>query len=223
MARQTDVSAVLKLADDIAKIGSEQIGEAVLRALNEGGDSAYELSRKTILRGINLTERYVQGRMEVQEATGRQPTFTITARGGKGFTTNLSHYGVMLEPKAVNWSNERIASMGKKFGKWPGWTYRKGDQARGIEEDEKQHIATVSVIKGSRKSAGRKFTLPGENDREGNPLLFQRFGGRIEPVQGPSVYQLFASTIPLIRDKVGDDLEQTLLREVEREVQKALG
>lgn len=222
MATRVDLRATLKLADDIGKLGGDQLGAAVVRALNEGGESAYDLSRKTILRGINLTERYVGARMQTRAATKNRPLFEIVAPGGKGFQTNLSHYGAMLDPATVNWTNDRISAMGKKFGKWPGWTYRKGDEARGIAENEKQYTASVTVVKGARKSAGKKFTLPGKNDSEGNPLLFRRVGGTVESVSGPSVYQLFRSTIPLVADQIQDDLEVVLAREAEREFQRAI-
>lgn len=217
-----DVKGVLKLADDIGQIGSERLGDAVVRALNEGGESAYELSRKTILRGINLTDAYVGARMRTKLATKSRPTFEIVALGGRGFQTNLSHYGAMLDPTDVNWTNADILAMGKKFSKWPGWTYRKGDRARGIEEDEKQYVSSAAVVRGARKSVGKKFTLPGKSDSEGNPLLFKREGGRIAPVYGPAVYQLFRSTIPLVIDQVQDDLEVALTREAEREFQRAI-
>lgn len=226
-----DVRPVLDLADLIGKLGGERLGEVVVESLNEAGESAYELSQKRILRGVNLTEEYVKRRLEKTKATKGRPTYVIESAGSN--TTSLGHYGALVNREPVNWTNDRI----KRFGPWPGWTRRQGD--------DKQAGVSVEVTRGNRKELGgsnKPFIIPGGKfkDKSGNPLIFRGTGnpGRskgesrpghparkkprqaIEALYGPSVYQLFRSTIPLVRDEIEDDIENRLLANVEAAIQE---
>jgi len=222
-------SGLVGFAGDLSRVDPKTLGDSMVEVVNEVAESAYELSRKTILSGINLTENYVERKMRLDPATKGRPRAEIVAPVGKGYFTNASHYGAMSVAQPVNWTNEQIRSMGHKFGKWPGWTRRTGTPHAGIPENQKRRKTTVEVVKGSRKSIGKKFTLPGVEDRDGNAILFKNVGpggkekkGLIEPVLGPSVYQLFSVAIGRIRDDVADELRDAVIRTAERELLKVI-
>lgn len=238
-----DASRVRDLADRVGQIDDERLGDMVVGVLNEVVETTYDLARNRIRAGINLTDTYVQARMEVKPATPGNPQAQIIGKGGKQYLTNLSHYGADVVSKDVNWSNETILSRGKKFGRYPGWTERIGAQHMGIDPDEKLRKMTVKVTN-TRKSVGKAFTLPGKLDREGNPLVFKAVEGtygagsskrnteagfnrrkgrsKIEALYGPSVYQLFRVAAGEIAPGVSDDLENAVVQAAERELQKVI-
>jgi len=231
---QIDTAEVGQLAERLGAIDSTKLGERLIDTLNEVAESAYELSRRTITTDINLTDAYVQRRMELKPATSSKPTAEIVAPFGKKNLTNLSHYGAEVgETKPVNWSNQRIIREvfkgQEKFGPWPGWARRKGTEHMGIPEDRKAYKMVAEVTRGKRTSIGKKFTIPGKRDTEGNPLVFQRIGpggksgkGRIEALYGPSVYQLFRVAAERIEERVGDDLRDAVIDAAERAFEEAL-
>lgn len=229
MARQNlfslkiDTSGIEGLGERLSDLTPAQIGALMVDSINDTVDSAYELSRKSMLRGINLTDSYVQRKMAVEHATPKNPTASIMAFGGPGYTTSLSHYGALQNVQDVNWSNARIQAAGHEFGSWPGWTKRKGNAPLGVAVDQKTRGKSVEVVRGKRKQMGPIFSIPGKKDNEGNLILFRRNGaGKVESLKGPSVYQLFRVAIPTIHDQVSDDLEAKVIQAAERELQKAL-
>ncbi|MEP6587141.1 MAG: phage tail protein [Polaromonas sp.] len=218
-----DTSAVEGLARRLEGLTPEAIGALAVEAINETVDSAYALGRKTMLRGINLTDDYIQRKMTVEHATPKAPKATITALGGRTHTTGLSHYGAMQMTKDVNWSNARIQAAGHKFGKWPGWTQRRGNAALGVSVDRKASGKSVEVVRGQRKKMGPIFSIPGKKDNDGNLVLFRRTAsGSAQSLQGPSVYQLFRVAIPMIYGQVEEDLSKSVIEVAERELQKVL-
>lgn len=231
---KVDLAGVLALADRLGDVNPDKLGERLITTVNNVADSTYKLSRDTITTEINLTDAYVQRRMEVRPATKSKPVAEIVGLAGKGYMTTLSHYGAETgETKPVNWSNSRIISEvfgGKeRFGPWPGWVRRTGDARKGIEEGRKQYKMNAEVTRGSRKSIGKKFTLPGKRDTEGNPLVFQNIGpggkdgkGAIRAVLGPSVYQLFRTAATSIEDRVGNDLRDAVIEAAESAFEDAL-
>ena len=229
-----DADAVEQLAAKLGEIDSATLGERLIETVNDVAGSAYELSRRTITTDINLTDAYVQRRMEFKPATKAKPVAEIVAPFGKKNLTNLSHYGSETgETKPVNWTNERIVSevfKGKdKFGPWPKWTRRTGAAHMDIPEGRKAYKMVAEVTRGKRTSIGKKFTIPGKRDSEGNPLVFERIGpggksgkGLIAPLYGPSVYQLFRVAAERIEDRVGDDLRDAVIDAAERAFQEVL-
>lgn len=217
-----NVDPLTKFADQLATLTTEQLSRRVVEAINEATDSAYELGRKRILNGINLTDDYVQRKMKVQHATAQKPTGLITAFGGRGFITSLSHYGAMQRHKPVTWTNREIASF-TEFSTWPGWTKRTGSQALGIPVDRKASGRSVEVVKGRRKAIGPAFAIPGKTDGDGTPIVFTRQSGRtIKALSGPSVYQLFRVAARDMRDEVADGLQQSIIDAAERGLREAL-
>lgn len=220
-----DVEQLDKLSDKIGSLTPERVSALVVTAINTTADSAYDLARKTILGGINLTDEYVQRKMAVEHATEGKPEASIVAFGGKGFTTSLSHYGAMQAVAPVNWSNARITAAGHKFAQWPGWTRRTGNDKLGIAADTKASGRSVEVISGSRKKLGRAFAIAGKTDTDGNNLVFQRIPGSKKSVRvlsGPSVYQLFRVAAGKIEDQVYGDLSSAVIDLAERQLEKEL-
>ena len=231
---KVDLAGVLALAENLGDINPDRLGARLIDTVNEVADSTYKLSRDTITTEINLTDAYVRRRMELRPATKSKPVAEIVGLAGKGYMTALSHYGAQTgETKPDNWTNARIISevfKGKeRFGPWPGWTRRTGDARRGIEEGRKAYKMTAEVTRGGRKSIGKKFTLPGRLDTEGNPLVFESLGpggktnkGSIRAVLGPSVYQLFRTAAANIEDRVGTNLRDAVIEAAEQAFEDAL-
>ena len=219
-AIKLDVSAVEGLSQALASIDVENMGSVLSSALNQVTQETYALARKNITDGVTLQDPYIQRRMRVREATPQKLEAEIVALGA--FETNISQYGAMQTPAMVNWTNDWILQNKGKFSKWPGWTERKGDEARGIRPDEKQYTMKAQVRRGRPKSIGKKFTLPGKNDSSGNPLVFRREGSRIEGVLGPAVYQLFRVAAENIQERATDNLERAIVETAEREFLKAI-
>jgi len=218
---KVDVSDLEGFASHLGDLTPQEIGALLVDAINETADSAYDLARKRMLAGINLTDDYIQQKMKVDHATAAKPQATITAFG---ITTSLSHYGAMQLTTPVNWSNERIAGLGHQFGKWPGWTRRTGVAGVGIAVDRKADGKSVEVTRGNRKRLGSQFSIPGKVDSEGNLLIFRRQKGsdKLDVLVGPSVYQLFRVAAGLIEEEVGDNLESAVADLAERQLRKAL-
>lgn len=217
-----DVTQIEALADRLAGFTPEQINSLIVDGINDTVDSAYELSIKTMLRGINLTEEYLTRKMRVDHATAQKPSASIVAFGGRGNLTSLSHYGAMQLTEDVRWSNDRIAAAGHKFGKWPGWTKRTGSAALGIAADKKAAGRSVEVIKGQRKKLGPAFAIPGKVDGDGNQVVFTRKGETVQALTGPSVYQLFRHTAERIETVVADELQTSVMNIAQRNFMESL-
>jgi hypothetical protein len=182
------------------------MGAALVDAVNETAASAYEMSRRAIISGINLSDHYVQWHMRVDPATINNPVATITAFSDRAYLTGLSHYGAMQETQPVEQPKRA-----------------KGDAKRGIPAGQKASGMSVEVVRGNRKPIEHAFTLPGKEDRDGNPLVFTRDkNNRIKSRLGPSVYQLFRVVGAEIENQVHDDLEQAVRGAAETYLLKSL-
>lgn len=221
---KVDTSQLEALVEGLGEVTPEALGQRLVEVTNEQIESAYDLSRKRMLSGINLTDGYVKRKMAVTQATANKPVAEIIAYGGREYLTSLSHYGAMQLAKDVTWSNERIASMGKTFGQWPGWVRRKGNAALGIPVNKKAAGRSVEVVRGSRKKIGPAFAIPGKRDNEGNPIVFRRNGAdKVEALTGPSVYQLFRVAATALEEQIGDDYQTAITDAAEAELKKVLG
>ena len=180
-------------------------------------DSSYALSRKIMLRGIKLTDEYLQKRMELVYATVKSPTATIFARGGRSDLTSVSRYGAMQTHVPAKNPNRS-----------------KGTPSRNIPAGSKSSGASVEVVSGARKQfkSSHVFLAPtgGEwIDSSGNPLVFRRLEGttktgkdKLKALTGPSVYQLFRSTIPMVENEIRSDLEGAILQAATAAFEKEL-
>lgn len=215
-----DVSKVKELESKLAAIDSKELGDALVETLNEVTTDAYDMSRKSILRGINLDKSYVEEKFEVKPATSSKPESTIVA---KGTLTNISHYGAVRFSQNVK-HPERA----------------KGDPGRGYVKGQKADGMAAEVTRGSAQSIGKKFVIPGIKDSAGNLIVFRGTGkagspknpkdkGRrktprqgVEAVLGPSVYQLFRFTADKLQTEIADNLERAIVERAEKEFLKAI-
>lgn len=202
-----DVSKVEGLAETLGKLTPERAGEITVEAINAVADSAYTLSRKIMLRGVKLTDEYLQKRMKLVYATAKSPTATIIASGDRSDLTSASRYGAMQLYGGVKNPNRS-----------------KGTPSRNIPARNKSIGVSIEVNAGARKhfKSSRVFLAPTGGkwiDSSGNPLVFRRLEGRTKTgkdklvaLTGPSVYQLFRATIPMVDGEIQDDLESRVLQ-----------
>ena len=226
---KVDVGNLPLMGAMLEKITPEELGRRMVQTINTVTTETYDLARKTMLSGIGLTDDYVQRKMEVKLATEQLPQAVIRADGNKkNALTNLSEYGAMTAAKPVNWSNERIASMGVKFSKWPGWTRRTGYKGIGIEVNQKAAGTSVEVRRGARKQLTSKvgFQVGKLKDGSGNPLVFERASigshSKIKAMYGPSVYQLFRVASGQIEEQVSDNLYDAVLASADQAIKELL-
>lgn len=222
-AIKLDITQVVKAADALSRVSVDELADAMVFAINGTLDKAYELSERRMLSGINLTEQYVESRLETTEATRNRPVGQIAAPIGRKYLTNLSHYDPQQLNVPVNWTNAYIEA-NHGFSPWPGWTKRTGAQSIGIAADRKASGRSVSVVRGQRKRVATAFAIPGKKDSEGNNLMFRRSRGteKIEALLGPSVYQLFRIAAGEIEDQVGDEFESAVVEEANKVLNKIL-
>lgn len=209
-----DLSGALDLSQHIGTLTGRQIGLAGIDALNETIDRTFDLARSRMIAGINLSDDYLRRKMTVAHATPEKPQASITAVGTQ---TPLSQFGATQLVRPVNWSNERILGMGIRFGKWPGWTQRKGAPSVGIQVNQKGAGRSVEVSRGSRKPISYAFSIPGKTDNDGNLLMFTRdqVTGKLDTRLGPGVYQLFGYQLKLLEPDIDDDLAATIFAKID--------
>lgn len=209
-ALKIDATQVEQLAQRLARADGKEVGEASIAALNEVVERTFDLSRERMIAGINLDDPYLRRRMSVRHATQGRPEASITARGDRNALSVLGRFDA--RPAIV--PNVR-----------PGG---KGNRALGIPAGEKQRGVTVEVIRGQRNSGfvpgGFLLPLRRGNQDGGNGFgVFARTkSGQLRHRYGPSVYQLFAFQAERILADVADDLENTLIQQVDEALEKAL-
>lgn len=204
-----DISSVERLASALGALDADSIGEATMRAVNTVADETYELARPRMLATINLTDSYVQSRMHVDHATSpNNVKASIVASGARSDMTILARYGARQLTQPV---------------KHPARS--KGDQlySRNIAPGMKSAGISVEVTRGGRKPITNAFFMP---LRGGNGVgLFTREGNGDKNYKhryGPSVYQLFRTTANNILGEVADNLESTLVEEVNKQMRQVL-
>lgn len=203
-----DTSDVERLGQTLGDISGAGLAVATVTALNAVVDRTYDLARDRITTGINLSDEYLRRRMSVERATASKPVASITASGARNDMTVLGRFNA--RPTVVP-----NRSPGK----------RKGFGALGIQPGSKQQGVTVEVRRGADASVDRGFLMPLNKGTESGGNGFGVFArtkdGRLRHRYGPSVYQLFSYQIPRITDEVTDDLEETLLAQVDEQMQRA--
>lgn len=210
-ALKIDATQVDKLGARLAKVSGEEIGRASVNTLNEVVDRTYDLARDKMIAGINLDDQYLRRRMTVEHATSGRPTASITASGSS--TTVLGRY----DAKPVIVANKKKSNAGLS-----------GPRRGPVPFGQKQAGVTVEVTRGNVSDGfvPRGFLLPLKRGTEagGNGMgVFARTrDGKLRHRYGPSVYQLFAYQVERIVNDVTDDLEDTLVQQVELAMQKAI-
>lgn len=202
-AIDVDVNKVLSLGQNLDEIDGQMLAEIGTQAVNEVADRAFALAKRRMLQGLNLNEAYVNRRITVRKAqVSARPRAVVTSAGD---VTTLGHYGATVVTRSVKHPKRS-----------------KGNKPLGIPPGEKQGGVQVEVTRGNRKIVREGFDdvfrVAKFRDSDGNPLIFQRIKGsknasgkeKLKVLYGPSVYQLFKYQIPLIRNEVEDDLEETI-------------
>ena len=153
---------------------------------------------------LNLTREYIDSQMARAQAGKGSGRATLSAliRG-----TTMQRFGLAQRIRPVNWSNDRIQSMGKQFGEWPGWTRRRGDQygPRNIPANMKQNGVAVQVYRGRPAVVFNHGYIGGLNRGNGYGLFLRSKGGNLRHEYGPSVYQTFRH---FIREREADIANQ---------------
>lgn len=210
-----DTLAVQSLADSLAKFDAKTLGNASLIAVNAVTERAYELSVENMIAGINLTEDYVRSKTSVTLATNpNNIQAKISAAHGGINPSTLTSYGATVVTAAV-----------KNFAR------SKGNAKIGVAKGMKAIGFDVSVSKGepeffSRSNSGNTYSFI---IRAPNGVLLTvsrgknaRGKGSLHALYGPSVWQLFNATVPKMRKNIEADLENTVIAEVNKSLEKLL-
>ena len=212
-----DTSELVEQVDRIAMLDSTTLAEMRLDAVNVVSLTVREKSIDQTHAELNLSRDYIETRIARAEAKGTTARARITSEV-RGAT--LQRFGAQQEVAPVNWSNSRIEALGHKFGKWPGWTYRKGDASRGIAEDKKAAGFTVDVNRKGAKTITSAFTLPLKNSN--GTGVFRREGGEVKHLYGPSVYQVFRRYITTNEQAIADTLRDEFVGRLDTKIQEIL-
>lgn len=204
---KVSVAEVLDAADRIGRIDGKRLASATIRTLNEVVDRTYDLARERITVGINLTDEYLKRRMIVEHAASGKFTAEITAPGDRSNLTRLATYepDMVVIPRSTKNRNRNAGRLG-------------------IPAGSKQAGVSVEVVRGGRKTVVGGFLLPLKKGAEDGDKfgVFTRSEGKPVHRYGPSVYQLFRWQAPRISDEVTDDLENSLLRNVDQLMNEVL-
>lgn len=212
-----DTSELVEQADRIAMLDNTTLAEMRLDAVNVVSLTVREKSIDQTHAELNLSRDYIEARIARAEAKGATARARITSEV-RGAT--LQRFGAQQEVAPVNWSNSRIEALGHKFGKWPGWTYRKGDASRGIAEDKKAAGVSVDVNRKGAKTITSAFTMPLKNSN--GTGVFRREGGKVKHLYGPSVYQVFRRYITTNEQAIADTLRDEFVGRLDTKIQEIL-
>lgn len=201
---KVNVTELNALSDSLRALTPEAVGVLMVDSINAVTDRTYDLARKTMLGGINLSDSYLQQKMQVVHATAARPEASIVALGDRAHLTGLSHYGAMVETTVAKRAH--------------------GNPKTGIPPGRKSAGVSVEVIRGKRELFPHGFFLPGKVDSEGNPMVFARkkSSNKIVSRRGPAVYMLFRVAADTIEEQVYGDLGQSVINEAQRLFQKEL-
>jgi len=203
-----DTTELLDVADRLQFLDQQTLSELRRSTVDVVSLSVRNKSINDTHRQLNLTKDYIEARIARDEARSNGNTARALIRSQVRGTT-LQRFGTRQLTEPVNWSNDRIREEGKKFGKWPGWTYRRGDESRGIPEDFKAAGIAVDVNRKGEKRIASAFTMPLRN---GNGYgVFRREGGALKHLYGPSVYQTFRRYAAENEELINNELLDTFL------------
>ena len=212
-----DTSELVEQVDRIAMLDNTTLAEMRLDAVNVVSLTVREKSIDQTHAELNLSRDYIEARIARAEAKGTTARARITSEV-RGAT--LQRFGAQQEVAPVNWSNSRIKALGHEFGKWPGWTYRKGDASRGIAEDKKAAGVSVDVNRKGAKTITSAFTMPLKNSN--GTGVFRREGGEVKHLYGPSVYQVFRRYISTNEQAIADTLRDEFVGRLDTKIQEIL-
>lgn len=212
-----DTSALTDQADNLGQLDAATLATMRRDTVNVVSLMVRDKSITQTVADLNLTRDYVEGRIARDEAKGGAALALVRSevRG-----TTLQRFGAQQATKKVSWSNRRIEEMGHEFGKWPGWTYRRGDASRSIEEDQKAAGISVDVNRKGEKTIRTAFTMPLNN---GNGFgVFRRELGQVKHLYGPSVYQTFRRYISTNEQAISNSLQDEFMQRLDEQLEKAM-
>lgn len=200
------VGGVKELATAIGRAASNEVlGKAQIVAVNKVADRAYNQARQRMGETVNLDDTYIRRKLAITNATDR-PRATITAAGDN---VVLGRYNPKLRLRPVR-----------------DLARAKGSAKRGIAPGLTGGGVSVEVKRGRPAVLETGFLLPLRrgNEAGGNGMgVFTRDKqGRVKHRYGPSVYQIFSSMTRDILEEVQDDLQETVLREMDAAIEKVL-
>lgn len=209
---KTELADIERLVEKLGSLGESDLGEIAKQAVNDVSERTYDLAKRRMNQGLSLSDAYISSRTNLKlAASANRPRAVL---GAAGAVTTLGHYASkqLVQPTRT----KRV----------------KGDPIRGIPKGQKQDGISVEVRRGNRKivreGMNDVFTLVKSGkqvlDSEGNPLIVRRIGngkGKMYPLYGPSVYQLFKYQVDKMFDDVSDDLEDTIIKAAEAAIEDA--
>ncbi|MQR02327.1 phage tail protein [Glaciimonas soli] len=197
-----DASGITGLAQSLGQFDSAQLATVSLQAVNTVAKHTYDTVRPRMNANINLTDAYLQDRMQLRLATNPlNPKAIIAARYRH---TRLANYASkqLLQPV----KHPSIA---------------KGDPSRGIPKGMKAAGISVEVTRGGRKAIPNGFTMPLNNGNGIGVFTRSRTTREVKHRYGPSVYQLFRTSVDAMVGDIEQELQDALIVQAERELQKA--
>lgn len=203
-----DTAKLAALGVKLEGLTGADMGKAITTSLNDVVDKAYDLSRKRMIKGINLTDTYLRRKMVLTKATDARPVASILA---EGLQTQLRNFGanMVLVPRTT-------ARPDRNKGKL------------GIPKGMKQFGTSVEVPIGERQRFPHTFMLPlkrGDVDGGNGLGVFSRpkGGGKPRRMLGPAVYQLFKYQFKgTLLGETEEMLSTALATQVQAAIEKAL-
>lgn len=249
-AIRIDVSEVEAAAKALLRIDQASLQGAAQRAVNGAAQRGFDKARQIMLAGVNLTDDYVKAQMDVELSAGTdKPVAQIIAfrAGGKRPATraiNLRRFDPRQLEAINNWTNSGVntksgARLNVRAGlenpRKPGSTLpfkrRIGAKHLGLAVGRKQAGLSVEVLRGQRKGLTFAFVAPARKGTEAGGqglLVFSRSKsdrtgkGKLRPIYSLSVWQMFRHSLPQVIPFVARDLEQSVLGEIEEQIQKVV-
>jgi hypothetical protein len=226
---ESNFKALELAAAAVRKLTGEVVAQTALKSINSTLESIYPQAIDLMIGGINMSEADVRQRLRINSANdSARPQGSIVAAKHDSRGTTLASYGVKVETRPVNWSNERIAALGVPIGPWPLWTLRKGDSKRGIPAGEKFAGFSASVKRGVRTSFPTANTYATLIPVRGRllPVKINRSvkgKGRLgAALYGPSVLQLFRHNLGVLAARALLELDSKFAADLNSEVDRVL-
>lgn len=249
-AIRIDVTEIEAAAKALLRIDQASLQGAAQRAVNGAAQRGFDKARQIMLAGVNLTDDYVRNQMDVELSTANdKPVAQIIAfrAGGKRPATraiNLRRFNPVQLQAINNWTNSGVnTKSGAKLNvrselenpRKPGsrlpFKKRIGAKHLGVAVGRKQAGITVEVLRGQRKELSFAFMAPARKGTEAGGqglLVFKRDKadrngkGRLRPIYSLSVWQMFRHALPQVIPLVSKDLEQSVVAEIDVEIQKVV-
>lgn len=249
-AIRIDVTELQAAAKSLLRIDQASLQGAAQRAVNGAAQRGFDKARQIMLAGVNLTDDYVKSQMDVELSAGNgKTTAQIIAfrAGGKRSAAraiNLRRFSPQQLDAINNWTNSGVNTKSgarlnvksklenpRKPGSSLPFKKRIGAKHLGLAVGRKQAGLAVEVVRGQRKTVAYAFMAPANKGAEkgGQGLLVFSRGksdhsgkGKLRPIYSLSVWQMFRHSLAQVIPFVAKDLEQSMLSEIQGEIQKVV-